>query len=113
MESKTRISQMSEETSILKWAGLAGIVGVVMNVLSLIVSFTLVPIFVPTQSGCGPSCSVDASLPGFPTVKASEVAANTFYFLSLIFFAILFLGLYRALRAGGSLGPSLFGTGCA
>ena len=102
---------MSEETSILKWAGVAGIVGVVMNVVSLTINATLVPIFVPTQSGCGAACNVDASLPGFPTVKASIVVANAFYFVSIISFAILFLGLYRALRVGGSLGPALFGIG--
>ncbi|HVH15876.1 MAG TPA: hypothetical protein VNA15_09195 [Candidatus Angelobacter sp.] len=102
---------MTEETSVLKWAGLAGMAGVVMNVLSLTINATLVPIFVSTQSGCGPPCNVDAALQGFPGAKASIVAANAFYFTSIIFFAILFLGLFRALRAGGSLGPALFGTG--
>ncbi|TMI39327.1 hypothetical protein E6H23_09130 [Candidatus Bathyarchaeota archaeon] len=104
---------MNEEKSILKWAGLAGIVGVFTSILSLTIDLTIVPIFVATESGssCGPPCVVDASLLGFPSVKASVAAANVFYFLSIIFFAILFLGLYRALRVGGSLGPALFGTG--
>ena len=102
---------MSEETSILKWAGLAGIAGVVSNVLSLTINATLVPIFVSTQSGCGAPCNVDASLSGFPGVRASVVAANALYFLSIILFAILFLGLFRVLRVGGSLGPALFGAG--
>lgn len=104
---------MNEEQSILKWAGLAGIVGVLMNVLSLIINVTLVPIFVPTTPGgsCGPPCVVDASLPGFPSVKASIVAANAAYFFAITLFAFLFLGLYRALRMGGGLRPALFGTG--
>lgn len=102
---------MSEETSILKWAGIAGIAGVVSNVLSLTINATLVPIFVSTQSGCGAPCNVDASLSGFPGVKASVVAANAFYFLSIVLFAILILGSFRVLRVGGSLGPALFGAG--
>lgn len=95
----------------MRWAGLAGIIGVIMAILSLIVNATLVPIFVQTPSDCGPACNVDATLTNFPTVKASIVAANAFYFVSIILFAILFLGLYRALRVGGSLGAGLFGTG--
>ena len=103
--------EFNKERSILKWAGLAGMAGVIMNVLSLTVNATLIPIFVSTPSGCGPPCNVDAALPGFPGAKASIVAANAFYFASIMFFAILFLGLFRALRMGGSLGPALFGTG--
>lgn len=104
-------SETNEEKSILRWAGLAGIAGVVMNVLYLTFNATLVPIFVSTQSGCGAPCNIDAALPGFPSAKASIVAANAFYFTSIIFFATMFLGLYRALREGRSLGLALFGTG--
>jgi hypothetical protein len=108
---KESSDQASEERSILKWAGLAGIAGVVTAILSLIINATLVPIFVQTPSGCGPACNVDATLTDFPNVKASIVAANALYFVSIILFTILFLGLYRALRVGGRLGPALFGAG--
>ena len=104
-------AQINEEKSVLKWAGLAGMAGVITAVLSLVINATLVPIFVQTPSSCGPACNVDATLTNFPTVKASIVAANALYFVSIILFAILILGLYRTLRVGGSLGPALFGTG--
>jgi Domain of unknown function (DUF4386) len=102
---------VSTEKSILRWAGLAGIMGVVIGILSLLAVIFAPPLFVTAGPNCGPPCSVDASLQGFPAAKAAIVAENALYFVSVILFVILFLGLYRALRMGSSLGPAFFGLG--
>ena len=97
--------------SPLLWAGLAGMIGVLMNILSFIVGLFSPPLFVsaPAGSSCGPACQVDAALPGFPGVKAAIVAENAFYFAAIILFVVFFLGLYRAL--GSNLAPGFFGAG--
>jgi hypothetical protein len=104
---------MSNEKSVLRWGGLAGIVGAVMIVLSIIAGLFAPPLFVPAQPGasCGPACYVDAALAGFPAVKASIIAENAFYFAAIILFVIFYLALYRALGTGASLAPALSGTG--
>jgi hypothetical protein len=104
----------SKEKSLLRWGGLAGIVGAVMIVLSIIAGLFAPPLFVPAQPGgsCGPACYVDAALAGFPSVKASIIAENALYFAAIVSFAIFFLALYRAL-GGDNLAPALFGSGLA
>jgi len=103
----------SRERSFLRWGGLAGMAGAVMIVLSIVAGLFAPPLFVPAQPGgsCGPVCYVDAALPGFPAAKASIVAENALYFAAVILFVVFFLGLYRALGAGGGPAPALFGTG--
>ena len=103
----------SEDRRVLRWAGLAGMIGVLMNILSFIAGLFAPPLFVQAGPGgsCGPACYVDASLPRFPYVKAMIVAENVFYFAAIIMFVIFFLGLYRAVRAASGLAPAMFGTG--
>ena len=83
-----------------------------MIFLSVFAGLFAPPLFVPAQPGsCGPACYVDIALPGFPSVKASIIVENAFYFAAIIFFTIFFLGLYRALGAGDNPAPALFGSG--
>lgn len=104
---------MLYEKRVLRWAGLAGMIGVLMNILSFVAGLFAPPLFVPAGAvdSCGPACYIDASLPRFPSVKAMIVSENIFYFAAIILFVIFFLGLYRAVRAGPSLAPAMFGTG--
>lgn len=100
-----------EDKSVMRWAGLAGMIGVLMNIMSFIAGLFSPPLFVPAPAGssCGPACYVDAALPGFPGVKFAIFAENVLYFASIILFVVFFLGLYRAL--GSSLAPGFFGAG--
>ena len=86
-------------------------VGALMIVLSIVAGLFAPPLFVPAGPFCGPACYVDAGLSGFPAVKAVVVAENVLYFAAIILFVMFFFGLYRALGAGGSFAPALFGTG--
>lgn len=100
-----------DEKAVLRWAGLAGVIGVIMSVASILAGLFAPPLFVPAGVMCGPACNVDAALPDFPANKAAIIIENMFYFAAVIVFVIFFLGLYRALRVGRGLAPSLFGVG--
>lgn len=99
----------------MRWAGLAGVVGVVLGMLSLALGIFSPPLFVAAQSGtsCGAPCLVDASLASFPGVKAWILVENVFYFAGLIMFVIFFSGLDTALRSNKGLAPSTFGKNLA
>ena len=103
----------ASERRVLRWAGLAGILGFLMNISSFVAGLFAPPLFVPAQpaASCGPACYVDAALSGFPSVKVAIVAENVAYFAAIILFIVFFLGLFRAVRAGLSLAPAIFGTG--
>jgi len=110
---KTRTEQdsASAEKSVLEWGGLAGMLGALMIVLSIVAGLFAPPLFVPAGPSCGPACYVDAALPQFTAAKASIVIENITYFPAIILLAMFFIALYRALGMGRSLASNLFGTG--
>ena len=99
------------EKTVLRWAGLAGMSAFLMNVLSIVAGLFAPPLFVAAGPNCGPSCYVDASLIGFPSVKAAIIVENVFYFAGVILLVFFFLGLYRCLGTDMSGAPALFGAG--
>src|ERR687894_2852703 len=91
---------MDEEQSVLRWGGLAGIVGGIL----LVAVFVIVGVFV------GPDpAEPEALVMRFPDVRAAHVVEEVLYLGVLALWAIHFLALYRALR-GTSLAPALFGS---
>ncbi len=92
--------RMEQEKSVLRWGGLAGILGGILFVLTWVV----VGVFVPPDP---------ADLAGwvtrFPDIQSARVVENGIYLLALILEIPLFLALYRALRKT-SLAPALFGS---
>jgi hypothetical protein len=91
-----------DERSVLRWGGLAGMLGGILFILSWIVVLA------------GPVGMEDpADLAGwvtrFPDIRAARVVENGIYLVALILGVMLFLALYRALR-GPSLAPALFGS---
>lgn len=96
----TNVQKMAEENSVLRWGGLAGILGGVI----LILVFGIVIVFV------GPDPAEPTGLvERFPDVRAARTVENSLYLVVLILWATHFLALYRALR-GTSLAPALFGS---
>jgi hypothetical protein len=95
------LQQLEQEKRVLKWGGLAGILGAVL----FIVVFVIVGVFV----GDDP-----ADLAGwaerFPDIRAARTAENGLYLLVLILWVAHYLSLYVALRRT-SLAPALFGSG--
>jgi hypothetical protein len=93
---------VEDERSVLRWGGLAGILGGVLFILSWVVVLA------------GPVGMEDpADLAGwvtrFPDIRAARVVENGIYLVALVLGVMLFLALYRALR-GTSLAPALFGS---
>ncbi|HSK90656.1 MAG TPA: hypothetical protein VK875_05025 [Euzebyales bacterium] len=91
--------QEMEERSVLRWGGLAGILGSAL----LILVFGIVTVFVGTDP-VGP----EESVMSFPDIRAARTVENVLYRVVLVLWVIHFLALYRALR--GRLAPALFGS---
>ena len=94
-------SQMIEqEKSVLRWGGLAGILGGILFILSMIVAQVLIP---PAPS------DLTELVARFPDVHILRVAENGLYLLGLVLGIPLFLTLLWTLRKTG-LAPALFGS---
>jgi hypothetical protein len=104
-EGTENTTDKSGERSVLRWGGLAGIVGSFLFVLANVIQ----AVFIHVEFVGAPDADfrgLFASFPGLSgvlTIKYDDLLA------SYIVFIILFLTLYRALRSERSLAPSLFG----
>ena len=94
------MKSMDEEKSVLRWGGLAGILGAIIFVLV----FVVVIVFV----GADPA-QPEGELMRFPDIRAARTVEDSLYLVVLILWIAHFLALYRALR-GASLAPALFGS---
>src|SRR6476661_2861286 len=88
--------KMEQENSVLRWGGLAGVLGGII--------FILVFVIVGVFAGMGP---VDVMR--YPDVRTALKVGDNLYLVVLILWVIHFLALYRALRET-SLTPALFGS---
>jgi hypothetical protein len=102
---------MGQERSVLRWGGLAGILGSLVFLLVPIVLFGFVPQPQPGSFKVEGGAQVDPAglVSMFPTVRATISVGNFLNFLSSVLSLALFIALFRALR-GKSLAPALFGT---
>jgi hypothetical protein len=87
---------MSKEKSVLRWGGLAGILGSIMSIL-------FIAILVGFVQGV-------VTVTRFPDVRVADTVGEIIYLVAVVFLVPLFLALYRALR-GSSPAPALFGAG--
>jgi hypothetical protein len=96
------LQKIEQEKSVLRWGGLAGMLGGILFILTWVVILA------------GPVGMEDpADLVGwvtrFPDIRAARTVENGLYLVALILEVTLFLALYRALRRA-SLAPALFGS---
>jgi len=91
---------MDQEKSVLRWGGLAGILGSILLILVMVV----VGLIVPPE----PLILSDWVI-RFPDIKGARVIENIMYLIALLLEIPLFLALYYALRKT-SLAPALFGS---
>jgi len=91
---------MEGETSLLRWGGLAGILGGVL--------FLFVFVFVGAVVGPDPA-GPDGPVIRFPEIRAARTLENSLYLAVLALWVIHFLTLYRALRPT-SLAAALSGS---
>ncbi len=91
---------MEEEKSVLRWGGLAGILGGILFILTIV---TLIAFVGPEPA------DPEELVMRFPDVRAAFTVGNSLYLMALILWVPLFLALYLGLR-GTSLAPALFGS---
>jgi hypothetical protein len=92
---------MGEEKSLLRWGGLAGMLGGLIFILIAVILVGFAPLDPADPEG---------SVMRFPDVRAAVALGESLYLVSVILWVTLFLALYRTLR-GTSLAPALFGSG--
>jgi hypothetical protein len=91
---------MDEEKSVLRWGGLAGILGSIIFILVFVIVIAFV----------GPDpAEPEGPVMRFPDIRAGRTVEDGLYLVVLILWVTHFLALYRALR-GTSLAPALFGS---
>ena len=94
------LQKMEEERSVLRWGGLAGILGGIIFILVFVIVIAFV----------GPDpAEPEGLVMRFPDVRAARTVENSLYLVVLILWVTHFLALYRALR-GTSLASALFGS---
>jgi hypothetical protein len=96
----TDLQKMDQEKSVLRWGGLAGLMGVFLFILVMVV----VGVFIPPDP-----TDLKEWVARFPDIRAVRIIENGIYLAALLFEVPLFLALYRALRKT-SLAPALFGS---
>lgn len=92
--------QFEGEKGVLRWGGLAGIVGSAV--------FLFVFVFVGVIVGADPA-GLEGAVMRFPDIRAARTLENGLYLVVLVLWTVHFLALYRALRAT-SPASALFGT---
>ncbi len=90
--------KMEQEKSVLRWGGLAGILGGIIFILV----FVIVIAFVGLDTA-------EPEVMRFPDIRAARTVEDSLYLVVFILWVTHFLALYRALR-GTSLAPALFGS---
>ena len=96
------LQKMEQEKSVLRWGGLAGMLGGILFILTFVV-------ILAGPVGMEEPADLAGWVTRFPDIRAARVVENGIYLVALILGVPLFLALYRALRKT-SLAPALFGS---
>ena len=96
------LQKMEQENGVLRWGGLAGLLGGVLFILSWVV-------ILAGPVGLEDPADLAGWVTRFPDIKTARVVENVIYLVALLLEVPLFLALYRALRRT-SLAPALFGS---
>jgi hypothetical protein len=94
------LQQIEQEQSVLRWGGLAGVLGSIIFILVFIIVIAFVGSEITELNGW---------IVRFPEIRAVRTVENSLYLVTLMLWVIHFLSLYRALR-GVRLAPALFGS---
>ena len=93
------LQEMVQGKSVLRWGGLAGMLGSVL----MVVTFVIVGVFVGTDD------SAAVLIERFPEIRVARTVENGLFLALLVLWVLHFLALYRALSRE-SLAPALFGS---
>lgn len=89
-----------EEKSVMRWGGLAGMLGSIAFIVTIGVFFLFLP---------AAPATTEEEVMRYPNVRVAHVVAQVAYFVAVVSLVPLILAMYRALR-GSSLAPALFGS---
>ena len=90
----------SQEKNVYRWGGLAGILGGVFSILSIVIASVFIPGDPPTYAEL---------VARFPAVQMIRVAENLLYMFGLVCGVLLVASLFWALRKA-ALAPAFFGS---
>jgi len=93
---------VAQEVSVLRWGGIAGVIGAVIFVCSIVFQVAFIGTKT-TAAGAGPVIN-------FPGIRNEIIVGQTLFLAGTVLLMPLFLALYRSLRRS-SLAPAIFGTG--
>jgi magnesium-transporting ATPase (P-type) len=96
------VQKMEQEKSVLRWGGLAGLLGGILHILTFVVVLA-------GPVGLEEPADLEEWVIRFPDIRAARIVENGLYLVALILGVILFLALYRALQRT-NLAPALFGS---
>jgi hypothetical protein len=88
------------ERGLLRWGGLAGVLGAIFLVLTAVTLFGFVP---------SAPADLRALVARYPDIRTANAVGESFNFVSVVFSVVFYLALYRALRRS-SLAPAQWGT---
>jgi hypothetical protein len=94
--------RLEQEISVLRWGGLAGMLGGILFILTWVV-------IIAGPVGMEDPADLAEWVKRFPDIKAARALENVIYLVALLLEVIFFLALFRALRRT-SLAPALFGS---
>lgn len=94
---------MDQELSVLRWGGLAGILGGLFHILAFIV-VAVGPV------GIEEPVNLAEWVIRFPAIRMARTVENILYLMALVLGILLFLTLYRTIRTT-NLAAALFGSG--
>lgn len=97
------LQRVEQEKSVLRWGGLAGMLGGIFHILAFVV-------VIAGPVGIEEPANLEEWVIRFPEIRAARTVENVFYLAALILGITLFLALYRSLRRT-SLAPAFFGSG--
>ena len=92
----------AEETAVIRWGGVSGLVGGIIFVASIVYQVVFIGTGT-TAAGAGP-------IMRFPGLQTQIIIGQTLFLVGTVLMVPLFLALYRALRRS-ALAPALFGFG--
>ena len=96
------LQQMEQESKVLQWGGLAGMLGGILFILTFVVA-------IAGPVGIEDPADLAGWVTRFPDIEAARIVENVVYLMALILEVPLFLALYLALRRT-NLAAALFGS---
>jgi hypothetical protein len=100
VDSTERVARETQEKDLLRWGGLAGMVGAVIFLVSIVYQVVFVGTNT-TAAGAGP-------IMRFPGLQTQIIVGQTLFLVGVLLFVPLFIALALTLRRS-SLAPALFG----